>query len=78
MADEVPEMLSVRKADRGGVLSFVSEERVAGLPGEALRLDLGAEFRGGSDTWGVRLGYSGARTDGETKHGVQARFSLRF
>ena len=78
LTDEGPETLAVRKADRAGVLSFVSEERVLGLPGEALRLDLGAEFQGSSDVWGVRLGYSGAWTSGETDHGVQARFSLRF
>ena len=78
LMDEGPEMLAVRKADRAGVLSFESEERVAGLPGEALRLDLGAELRGGSDAWGVGVGYSGAWTDGAPEHAVQARFSLRF
>ena len=76
--DEGPETLMVHKADRAEVLSFESEERVAGLPREALRLDLGAELRGGSDAWGVGVGLSGAWTDGETEHGVQARFSLRF
>ena len=68
----------VGKADRAGVLSFVSEERVARLPEETLRLDLGAEFRGDTEAWGVRLGYSGARTGGETDHGVRARATLRF
>ena len=76
--DEGPKTLMVRKADRAGVLSFESEERVAGLPREALCPDLEAELRSGSDAWGVRLGYSGARTDGAPEHGVQARFSLRF
>ena len=78
LTDEGPETLAVRKADRAGVLSFESEERVAGLPREALRLDLGAELRGGSDAWGVGFGYSGAWTDGAPEHGVQARLSLRF
>ena len=79
LTDEEPETLPVRKAGRAGVLSFVSEERVAGLPHEVLRLDLGAELRGGSDdAWGVGFGYTGARTDGETEHGVQASFALRF
>ena len=76
--DEGPETLMVRKADRAGVLSFESEERVERLPRETLRLDLGAEFRGGSDAWGVGVGLSSAWTDGAPEHGVQARFSLRF
>ena len=76
--DEGPETLMVRKADRAGVLSFESEERVERLPRETLRLDLGAELRGGSDAWGVGVGLSSAWTDGAPEHGVQARFSLRF
>jgi len=68
----------VRKSDREGVLSFVMEERVAGLPARAWGLDLGAELGGASEAWSLRLGYAGEWSDGAAGHAVQARLGLRF
>jgi len=73
-----PKVVRVRKSDRAGVLSFVSEERVGKLPGTEYRLGLGAEFRGASNAWRARFGYAGEWADGEVSHAAEAVFILKF
>jgi len=73
-----PQTLRVQKQDREDVLSFVMDERVAGLPEHSYGLGLGAELTGASKAWSLRLGYAGEWNDGAPSHAVQARFGLRF
>jgi len=77
-----PAHLRVHQADHAGVLGFVTQEGVAGLPRWAYRLQLGVTLRGQrQENWRLRLGYAGAwasQTSGQAGHAALAVFSMRF
>ena len=72
-----PGDLSVRQADRAGVLNFTTPARAQALPQTVHALGTAVSIAK-SETWKLRGGYLAMMADGELVHAAVARFKLRF
>ena len=72
-----PDDLSVRQADRAGVLSFTTPARAQELPQTVHALGTSVSIAQ-ADDWKLRGGYLAMMADDELIHAAVARFQLRF
>ena len=72
-----PDDLSVRQADRAGVLSFTTPARAQELPQTMHALGTSVSIAQ-ADDWKLRGGYLAMMADDELIHAAVARFQLRF